>query len=287
MKYKIVVDSCSDLTKELKEEGHFRSVPLTLQVGGKSFIDDDTFQQKEFIRLVKESPDCAKTACPSPEAFFRAYDENDAEMVFVITLSQQLSGTYNSAVLGKKMYEEEYPGKKKIHVVDSESACCGETVIGFKIQELAEAGLPFEEIVERAEAFRDEMKTYFVLEDLDTLRKNGRLSLVSGLIASVLSICPVMSDNGDGEIRMLAKVRGILPALSRLTSTVMDMTRSAARQSIRLVISNCNCPERAQTLRNDLLNDCPALKEIVMLSTGALSSTYANNGGIIIAFAQS
>lgn len=278
MKYKIVVDSCSDLTKELKEEGHFRSVPLTLQVGGKSFIDDDTFQQKEFIRLVKESPDCAKTACPSPEAFFRAYDENDAEMVFVITLSQQLSGTYNSAMLGKKMYEEEYPGKKKIHVVDSESACCGETVIGFKIQELAEAGLPFEEIVERAEAFRDEMKTYFVLEDLDTLRKNGRLTGLAAILATALHIKPVMSAK-NGVIIKLDQSRGIQRALKKMVDFVVENCRNSEEKI--LGITHVNCPERAAEVKEMLCSRLP-LKKVYVVDAAGVSTTYANDGGIVV-----
>lgn len=278
MTYKIVVDSCSDLTEEVKAEGHFRTVPLTLQVGGKSFIDDESFQQKEYIRLVKESTECAKTACPSPEAFFRAYEETDAEMVFVVTLSQQLSGTYNSAMLGKKMYEEEYPGKKNIHVVDSESACCGETLIGFKIQELAEAGLAFEEIVKSVEAYRDELKTYFVLEDLDTLRKNGRLTGLAAILATALHIKPVMSAR-KGVIIKLDQSRGIQRALKKMVDIVVENCKNSEEKI--LGITHVNCPERAIAVKEMLCSRLP-FKRVYVVNAAGVSTTYANDGGIVV-----
>ena len=103
MSYKIVVDSCCDLTEELKSDSHFQIIPLTLQVGETYITDDEHFDQARFLELVRTSPECPRTACPSPEAFRDAYD-CDADMIFVVTLSQHLSGTYNSAVLGRTMY---------------------------------------------------------------------------------------------------------------------------------------------------------------------------------------
>ena len=131
MTYKIIGDSCLDLTEELKRDPRFQMVPLTLQVGAAQVVDDETFDQKAFIRMVKECPECPKTACPSPEIFKEAYEAADAEAVFVITLSSHLSGSYNSAALAKQLYEEEMKEKgitssKKIEVLDSESASAGQ-----------------------------------------------------------------------------------------------------------------------------------------------------------------
>ncbi len=278
MKYKIVVDSCSDLTQEVKADGHFRVVPLTLQIGGKTFIDDDTFNQKEFLRLVKESLSCAKTACPSPEAFLRAYGEEDAKMVFVVTLSKHLSGTYDSAQLAKKLYEEEHPGEKQIYVFNSNSACCGETLIGFKIQELAEAGASFEEIVEKVERFRDEMKTYFVLEDMETLRKNGRLTGLAAILATALHIKPVMSAR-DGVIIKLDQSRGIHRALKKMVDYVVQNSRETEKKI--LGITHVNCPERAETVREMI---CSRLKfrKVYVVNAAGVSTTYANDGGIVV-----
>ena len=107
MSYKIIGDSCLDLTADLKKDPHFQIIPLTLQVGNTHVIDDETFDQKSFLELVKSSSECPKTACPSPELYKEAF-ECDVDQIFVITLSEHLSGSYNSAVLGKRLYEEEH-----------------------------------------------------------------------------------------------------------------------------------------------------------------------------------
>ncbi len=278
MKYKIVVDSCSDLTQEVKADKHFRVVPLTIQVGGKSIVDDGSFPQSELLRLIKNSTSVAKTACPSPEAFLRAYGEDDAEMIFVVTLSKHLSGTYDSAELARKMYEEEHPGEKKIHVFNSNSACCGETQIAFKAQELAEAGASFEEIVEKTEAFRDEMRTYFVLEDMETLRKNGRLTGLAAILATALHIKPVMSAR-DGVIIKLDQSRGIQRALKKMVDYVEQNSRDTEKKI--LGITHVNCPERAEEVRRMICGRLKFRKTYVVDAAG-LSTTYANDGGIVV-----
>lgn len=174
MTYKIIGDSCLDLTEELKKDSHFQMIPLTLQVGDTQVIDDETFDQAAFLKLVRENEECPKTACPSPEKFKEAY-ECEAENIFVITLSEHLSGSYNAAVVGKQLYEEEH-GPKNIAVIGSDSASAGELNIALRIRDLIEAGKSFQDIVEDIMVYREEMKTYFVLESLDTLRKNGRLT---------------------------------------------------------------------------------------------------------------
>ena len=114
MAYKIIGDSCLDLTAELKKDPRFQMIPLTLQVDDIQVTDDETFDQKAFLKLVKESPNCPKTACPSPESFKEAY-ECEEEWVFVLTLSNHLSGSFNSAVLAKDLYTEEHGQGKQAH----------------------------------------------------------------------------------------------------------------------------------------------------------------------------
>lgn len=114
MSYKIVADSCCEFPLTLANDPRYESVALGLEVEGEVIIDDETFNQKEFLAKVAASPKCPKSYCPSPENFKEAY-RTEAENVFVFTLSSKLSGSYNSAELGKKMYEEEY-GKKNIFV---------------------------------------------------------------------------------------------------------------------------------------------------------------------------
>ena len=155
MSYKVIVDSCGELTPEMKASGIFETASLTIEVGGHQIVDDETFDQKRFIEMVKACPECPKTACPSPETFKAAFEEAEAEAVFVITLSSHLSGSYNSAAVAKKLYEEEMTEKgmaeqaKKVAVIDSLSASSGELNIALFIQNLCDSGLEFDEVVEK------------------------------------------------------------------------------------------------------------------------------------------
>ena len=197
--YKIVIDSCGELPEELKQDGHYETVSLELEVDGCRIKDDSTFNQLDFLRRVKESLKGPKSSCPSPEQYMDAY-EGEADHVYVVTLSGGLSGSYNSAVLGKNLYEEEHTDAKKIYVFNSKSASIGETIIGMKIQEFEEAGCSFDEVVEKVEEYIKSMNTYFVLETLETLRKNGRLSNLKAFIANSLNIKPVMGSTKEGLI---------------------------------------------------------------------------------------
>ena len=177
MSFRVVIDSCGELTDEMKKSGNFVSAPLTLQVDEYIVQDDEEhFNQAEFLKKVAECPNCPKSSCPSPEIYRDAYDCN-ADHVYAVTLSEKLSGSYNSAVLGKNLYLEDHPDAK-VYVFNSCSASVGETLIGLKIQELEEKGLSFEEVVEQTEAYILSQDTWFVLENLDTLRKNGRLKRI-------------------------------------------------------------------------------------------------------------
>ena len=213
MSYKIVVDSCCELPEEYKNDSRFEIVPLGLEVGDYIIQDDENFNQKKFLQKVADYPLCPKSSCPSPERFREAYHDG-AEEIYVVTLSSHLSGSYNSAELGKSLYSEKY-GEKKIHVVDSESASCGETQLVEKIIACKEAGLGFEETVKAVETFKREMRTYFVLDNLETLRKNGRLSEVKSMVAQTLNIKPVMSAKG-GIIIQKSQAIGMKKALIKI-----------------------------------------------------------------------
>ncbi len=284
MTYKIIGDSCLDLTEELKKDPGFQMIPLTLQVGNVQVIDDETFDQSAFIEMVKACPECPKTACPSPESFKKAYEEADADAVFVITLSNHLSGSYNSAVLAKELYEKEKkeagePVTKKIAVIDSLSASSGELDQALYIRDLCEQGLNFETVAEMAEAYSHRMKTYFVLETLDTLRKNGRLSGLQAFFATALNIKPVMGAE-EGVIIKLDQARGINKALQRMCDIAVKETGDTSGK--RVVICHVNHQERALYVKAELEKRA-SFKEIVITEAAGVATVYANDGGIILA----
>lgn len=278
MNYKIVVDSCGELPIKLKEDGHFETVSLELFVDDYHVVDDETFDQAEFLKRVKESPNCPKSACPSPERYMQAYD-CEAEHVYAVTLSSQLSGSYNSAELGRSLYLEE-KGDKKIHVFDSKSASVGQTLIAMKIQEFEEAGYSFEEVVEKVDAYIAEMTTCFVLETLETLRKNGRLSNIKAFVASALNIKPIMGGSPEGTIYQLDQARGMGKALDKMVALIIAKTKNPEQKV--LAISHCNCPERAESVK-EKVKKLGKFKDIFVIDTAGISSMYACDGGIIMA----
>lgn len=277
MSYKIIVDSCGELTDEMKKSGVFESAALGIDVDDYHIIDDETFDQADFLHRVAASPNCPKSNCPSPETYMEGYNCK-AERVYAVTLSAQLSGSYNSAILGMNLYKEEF-GEKDIYVFNSRSASIGETLIARKIVECEEAGISFREVIDAVEKYISEQKTYFVLESLETLRKNGRLTGLKAVAATVLNIKPVMGATPEGEICQLGQARGIKKALQKMVDLIVENTKDTENKV--LAISHCNCPERAQSVRK-MLEEKMNLKEIIILDTRGISSMYANDGGIII-----
>jgi DegV family protein with EDD domain len=278
MEYRVIGDSCTDLPKNLKKDPHFRLVPLTLIVGDMQIVDNDTFDQLDFLRRVKECSESPKSACPSPEDYMKEF-EFDGE-IYIVTLSSALSGSNNSAELAKKLFHEKQPDKQ-IGVIDSCSASVGQTLIAMKIKELKEKGFFFEKVMEHIVAFRDEMHTKFVLENMDTLRKNGRLSSIQSIICNVLNIKPVMGSTAEGVICKLDQARGIKKAL-------LSMVRMIEKDVIKpqeriLAIAHCNHYERAIFIKDEIMKRIP-FKSFFITDTAGVSSMYANEGGIIVTY---
>ena len=277
MSYKVIVDSCGELTDEMKASGNFETASLTMEVGGVRIIDDATFDQADFLRRVADCPESPKSSCPSPEDYMEKY-RCEAERVYAVTLTAELSGPYNSAVLAKNLYIEEY-GEKNIHVFNSCSASVGETLIALKVQACEEAGMTFEQVVETVERYIEGQHTYFVLENLDTLRKNGRLTGIKSLVAGALNIKPVMAATPEGTICQIGQARGIKKALSKMVDHIVEETQGAEEKI--LAISNCNCRERALEVQKLLLGKMK-VKASFIVDMAGISSMYGNDGGIIV-----
>lgn len=277
MTYKIIGDSCTDITEEMKKEGTVSLVPLTLSIDGEEFIDDETFNQKVFLEKMKASAECPKSACPSPERYMKEFEGQ--EECYVVTLSSRLSGSYNSAVLARDMYLEEHP-EAKIEIVDSRSASCGQALLAMKIKELKEKGLSFDDVKKKVTEFRESMETRFVLESLENLRKNGRLSRMTYTICNVLNIRPVMRAD-DGEIVKVDQVRGHKKALLRMVEHIAEDAKSAMKDIV--VIAHCNNRERAEMVKQEILKRVPFKKSFIV-ETAGVATLYANDGGIIVSY---
>ncbi len=271
----IVADSCCDLTEELKSKLDIELVPLTLQLDDVDYLDDEKLNINEYIENMRKASSI-KTAAPSPKLFMDKFEE--AKEIFCITLSSKLSATYSNACLAKTMVLEK--GEKLIHIFDTKSAAASETLVALKIQECMNNKMSFQEIVDIVTKYISEMKIFFVLESLDNLIKNGRISKFKAMIASAFSIKPVMY-GVDGEIDIYKKVRGLKKAYSELVDAISENCSSMEEKI--LVITHCNCLERAKEIKNKIVEKY-SFKDVLIVPARGLSSTYENEGGIIISY---
>lgn len=276
MKYRIVADSGCDLSKELKEQMDIDLVPLTINIDDQIFIDDQNLDLKELMYAMKNSKNHIRTSSPSPADFIKEYEK--ADNVFVVTLSSKLSGTYNSAIIAKNIILEST--EKFIHVFDSLNASVGETLVTMKIFELIQNKCEKFEIVDKVEQYIDGLKTFFILESLDNLIKGGRISKLAGHIASALSIKPIMC--GDkGDIKLYEKVRGSKRAFSRLVEIIGEQGLNLEDRV--LGIAHCNALQQAEGLK-EKIKERYNFKDIILIEMAGLTTTYADDGGIVIAF---
>ena len=279
--YKIIADSSCELPSSLREDKRFSLIPFSMEVDGVSYKDNKNLNIKSFLESIAKSKTCPKSSCPSPDLFLRQF-ETGAKRVYVITISGKLSGCYNSAMLAKQMYEEEH-SDKQIFVIDSQSASGGECLLALKAHELEEEGYSFDEICVRLSNYRDRISTYFVLDNIETLRKNGRLSRLRALAANTLHIKPLLA--GDkGDIIQLDRAIGLRKAWDCMVKRIATETANITdMKNRRLIITHCNNYKGAKLVR-DMLKSCTDFKEYIIMNTSGLSSLYANEGGIIVVY---
>jgi len=276
MNYKLIGDSSSDLTSEMQEALSAEMVPLTLLLGDETFVDDDNLNVGEFVSKMKAFRGIAKSGCPSPGAFLEKCIEGG--MTFIVTLSSQLSGSFASASVAKKLAQDR---GDDAYVFDSKSASAAQLLICIRISEFINQGLEKSEIIRKTEELIGSMRTLFVLENLDNLVKNGRMSRITGLIAGALHIRPILGADENGNIALYSKAKGSRRAMERLAEMIGETCRDTADRI--LTITHCNNPEHANLIRKIALERY-SFKQIVVAPTRGLSSLYANEGGVIIAF---
>ncbi len=274
--FKIICDSCTDMTEAIRNDPHFVKVPLSLHIGGETLTDDDTLDQAELLRKMAASSNACKTSCPSPAQYLQHFERDKDN--YVVTLSAALSGSYNAAMQARAIYREE--GGGNVHVFNSRSASAGQTQIAILLRELAGRRLSFQQVVEQAEAYIRSMNTLFVLDNLDNLRKNGRLTRLQSIITGALRVKLLLGSTDEGEIKKLGQGLSIRQSLSKLVSRMAEDPLHIGR---RLVIAHCNCLDRAEYVL-DLARQKCRFGEMLIVPTGGVSTVYADLGGVVAAY---
>lgn len=275
---KIVADSTCDLVeiKGLEANVEFGRVPLKIIVEKEEFVDDDRLDLDKMLNALSETKGSTSTACPSPGEFYDAF--GDAKEVFVVTITSKLSGSYSSAVMAKKMYEEEYPDRK-VYVCDSLSTSGEMVLIIDKINFLIKEKKSFEEIVEEIEQYKiDNTHLDFILYNVDNLVKNGRLNKIVGTAMGVLGI-KIVGRANEGVLQPFAKIRGKEKVFDCVLKDMLEKGYNGGN----VHISHCNNEEGALTMKNKILEFFPKAKIIIRNAKG-LVSYYAEEKGVLIGF---
>lgn len=278
MGFKIIVDSCCDLNHDLLHSGLYDSVPLTIQVGDSEFRDDETLNPEQLADAMAMCQSASRTACPAPAEYLSAYEAAEGD-IYVVTLSALLSGSHNSAWQAAQIFREDHPDRN-IHVFNSCSASAGETHIALTLAKLAGSGMPFDQVVAEMDRRIAQMNTLFVLENLDVLRKAGRLTRVQSLVTGALRVKLIMGSTPQGEIMRHGQALSVKQALSRLAAM---MAADSRHRGQLLCISHCLCRDRAEYLRTLVLKTCD-FADVRIDATRGVSTFYANAGGIVTAY---
>ena len=277
MSFKIVADSCCDLTSQMEQDPCFVKVPLSIRSNGSVFIDDHTLDQADLLWAMRQSEEAPSTSCPAPQDYLDAFQ--GADDIYVVTLSALLSGSHNSAEQARVLLEEDEP-QRNVHVFNSCSASSGEVLIALKLQELASSGMPFKRVVREVEQYIYQRQTLFVLESLDNLRKNGRLTKLQAVVTSALKIKLLCGATPEGEICKLGQALTVKQALRKM---VDHMAEDPDHQGKDLVLSHCNCLERAFQVKAMVEEKC-RFASIQVVEAGGITTVYADDGGIGAAY---
>ncbi|MBP3713543.1 MAG: DegV family protein [Bacilli bacterium] len=275
-KFKIVVDSSSNLTKDYikDEEVGFAIAPLTIRVDGKDYVDDGTIDPKDLLQAVHSYEGKSTTSCPSPAVYEEAYE--DAENVIVVTISSKMSGSFNAAYVASIASED-----TRVHVVDSKGTAGSLVLIVDKAYELIKAGKSMDEIEEEIEAYNNSRHLLFVLNSFENLIKAGRMNKVVAFVATTIGIKPIC-EAYEGEIKTAKKARTIKKAFITLKDMIAErVTDYSQRQCI---IAYCEGDEESANFMKKLIEEAYNFKVVRTMPNTLLCSYYALEGSLTVAF---
>jgi len=274
MKANLIVDSCVDFNEDTE---NLERVPFRILIENEEIIDED-LDIIELIRKMKNTSSQIKTACAPPDDFMNKLKEGTTN--FVVTISGQLSGSYNSAMVAVELFKEKFPDTV-VHAFDSKTAAAGETLIAVKIKQLIDENFNTSEIIEQTNKYISKLRTFFILDSLDNLAKNGRITNFKAILANIMHIVPIMGEDGEGNIVLKEQIRGNKKAFARLVDIISEY--NVDFENTILGITHVDCLEKAERLRDEIKARYP-FKDIKIFKSSGLSTVYADDGGIVIAF---
>ena len=276
MKTRIIVDSTSDLMPEQKARVHI--VPLTVHFGEEEYIDGVTIDHKTFYEKLIETDVLPTTSQATPAAFAEAFEEakQQGEEVLVITLSSQLSGTYQSAMIAAEDYEN-------IHLVESSTVAIGSSILIELALRYLDEGYCAAEIARKLEEDKKKIVMIALVDTLDYLKMGGRVSKTVAFAGSVLNIKPVLSIM-DGEIRMLGKARGSKQGNNLLVQEIEKAGGVDFTRPVQLGFTGLSDALLCKYIADSRYIWEKGLETVRYTSIGSVIGTHAGPGAIAVAF---
>ncbi len=277
--YIIISESGCDINEDLAGDMPLIRVPITLSMHGKDYVDDGTLDFDNFLQDMASFAETPKTSAPAPALYLQHFDK--ADKIFIVAISSKISATYNNALIAKKMYLEKYP-EKYIEVIDSKSASVGESLVARYLHKLLQNSIDPDKAVAQTRQYANGMKTFFVINELSNLKKSGRISHIAGIMASILNIKPILGSDGDGNIKMIEKIRGYRRSLDRMLQLIGETSESPPEDRV-LAVAYCKAQDRARQFLNDA-KELYNFSETFLVKMQPTISVFANVGGILISY---
>ena len=272
MKRKIVADSSCDMW-ELNGVD-FAVAPITISTDNKHYVDNQELDVHLMSEDLAKYKGVSHTACPSVGSWLDCYEGYDE--VFVITLTGTMSGTYNSAMTAKGIYEEENENVK-VHVFDSLSTGPEMRLLIEKLKEMIEEDLPFEEIVEKGQDYLNHSRLFFALKSLHNFAMNGRVSKAVASAIGVLNISIFATASEEGTIQQISKCRGE----KKVVKSMIEHLENAGYHGGKVRISHADNLKLAHNVRDKILELYPNA-DIIVYPMGGLCTYYAEIGGLLV-----
>lgn len=273
MEHKLVMDTSGDI---LSFEGiDFTAVPMKVMAGEREFVDNEQTNVADMVEYFKSYKGKSSTACPSVGEFLEAF--GDAQNVYCVTITSNLSGSYNAALIAAQTYEEQHPGRRA-HVFDSLSTGPEMLMLAEKIRELVDQGLPFDEIVRLVHEYHENTHLLFSLECLNNLANNGRVPMVVAKATGILGI-RLIGHAKEGRLHPTHKARGE----KKVVPTLMDQLEEMGCNGKKIRIAHCFNESGANALAEAIRVKYPDA-DIAIGTTRCLCSFYAELGGILMGF---
>ncbi len=274
MNYKIISDSSSDL---LTLDGiPYCSVPLKIHTSEKEYVDDASLDVNGMIADLQKYKGISKSSCPNVGEWKDSFEDYDN--IFCVTITSNLSGSYNAASMAVSQHLEEHPEKNGF-VIDSLSTGPENVLIIEKLKELINSGLHFDDIKEKIMKYKQNTHLIFCLDSLRNLANNGRVSHAVAKIAGILGIRIVGKASNEGTLEITDKARGADKALAAILRNMIDTGFTGGVVRIHHCQNLASAETLGQMIREKFQNAVIRIQE-----TRALCSFYAESGGLLIGY---